>query len=301
MIGSASKVGHVASRRRREWISLNGKLFLTEKARISPRDYGYLYGYAVFETMRAYRGQVFRLNSHLERLTNSAEEIGIKPTKTRAIADDIYRTLRKNHHADAYVRATLSAGEGAIGLDPRSCSKPTVSILTKKFRGYPSSKYATGFRAVTSTIRTSPNSYIAKTKSTSFLDRLLARGEALKADADEAIMINTNGFIAEGSVSNVFFIFGNQLHTPDVEQGLLAGVTRNVTIQLAEKLRIKVIERGITVEEIMSANEAFITNSLAEVMPLTTINGVPLSSGAVGAITRQLMGEYKALVRRELA
>src|SRR5208337_482798 len=151
---------------------------------------------------------------------------------------------RKNNHSEAYARLTLSAGEGTVGLNPSSCTKPAVSVHTKEFKDYPSKKYLTGFTAVTTSISTNPASMTSNLKSNSFLDRLIGRAEATKAGVDEAIMMTTDGRIAEGSVSNIFIVLENELRTPNLETGILAGVTRSVVLELAEKLGVDICECG---------------------------------------------------------
>jgi len=285
--------------RSRDFVYLNGQLLPISKARISPLDYGYLYGYAVFETMRAYGGSIFRLENHVARLMMSAEKIGIKSPDAQDLANAVRNTLRKNNHRNAYARLTLSAGEGTVGLNPSSCTKPITSVHTKEFRGYPSKKYLTGFAAVTTSITTNPASMTSNLKSGSFLDRLIARTEATEADVDEAIMMTADGRIAEGSVSNIFIVLEHELRTPNLDSGILSGVTRNVVLGLAEKLGVTIRECGFTVKELYSADEAFITNSLIEVMPLTQVNGIMISSGSTGKTTRMLMDAYSDLVRFE--
>jgi len=282
-----------------EFVSLNGQLLPISEARISPLDYGYLYGYAVFETMRAYDGRIFRLENHVDRLIRSAEKIGIKSPDAQDLANAVRSTLRKNNHSDAYARLTLSAGEGTVGLNPSSCAKPVVLVHTKEFKGYPSKKYLTGFTAVTSSITTNPASMTSNLKSSSFLDRLIVRAEASKADVDEAIMMTSDGRIAEGSVSNIFIVLENELRTPNLDTGILSGVTRKVVLELAEKLGVKVRECGFTLKELCSADEAFMTNSLIEVMPLSKVNDIRISLGSTGKTTRMFMDAYSSLVRFE--
>jgi len=285
--------------RHRDFVYVNGQLLPVYKARISPLDYGYLYGYAVFETMRAYDGHVFRLDDHVNRLRMSAKKIGIKSPNAKDLATAVRNTLVKNNHSDAYARLTLSAGEGTVGLNPNSCNRPVTLVHTKEFKGYSSKKYLTGFAAITSSITTNPESMTSNLKSNSFLDRLIARAEATEANADEAIMMTPDGQIAEGSVSNIFIVFDNELWTPTLANGILSGVTRNVIIELAEKLGVTVRECGFTLKELFSSDEAFITNSLIEVMPLSKVNGIRISSGSTGKATRKFMDEYSSLVRFE--
>jgi branched-chain amino acid aminotransferase len=284
---------------RQQYVFINGKMLPISKARISPLDYGYLYGFGVFETMRAYEGHVFRLQSHLERIMAGATKIGIHSPDARELAAGIQKSLRKNNHRDAYVRLTLSAGEGAIGLNPTSCSKPTFVVITKKFSGYPRAKYLTGFTAVTVPITTNPHSIANNLKSNSFLDRLLAHAIATRTGVDEAVMMTCDGFVAEGSISNLFIVSQGELYTPKLSGGILPGVTRNIIFELATERGIRITERNIALEEIYSSDEAFLTNSLIEIMPLTNLNKVTISSGVAGTLTQSFNHQYSKLVRLE--
>jgi len=285
--------------KRQRYVLINGKLLPISKARISPLDYGYLYGFGVFETMRAYKGRIFRLDAHLERIITSATKIGIHSPDAHELAACAYKTLKKNHHRDAYIRLTLSAGEGHIGLNPASCIKPTFAIITKQFSGYPHAKYLTGFKAVTVPITTNPHSIASSLKSNSFLDRLLARARATKNEVDEAVMMTCDGFVAEGSVSNLFIASRGELYTPKLSGGILAGITRNIIFELANAHGLRINERNITLEDVYSSDEAFLTNSLIEVMPLTKLNNITISSGVAGGLTQSLNEHYSKLVRLE--
>lgn len=291
-----------SSQSRNAYVYLNDALIPLSEAKISPLDYGFLYGFGLFETMRAYSGRVFSLERHLDRLAQSAEEIGIaKAVDKEELRSAVYMTLSKNRLDDAYIRLTLSAGEGAVGLDPASCKKPTLLIVAKEYIGYPPEKYFRGFRALTSSVRVSATSLTSRMKSISFLERLLAKAEATKAGADEAVMLNSEGFVAEGSVSNLFFVFGGVIHTPGLQCGILPGVTRSVVLELAGQLNIRVVERSISLDEVYSADEAFLTNSLMGIMPLTEVNNRALGSGGIGALTKRVMDSYSDLVTKEVA
>jgi branched-chain amino acid aminotransferase len=283
------------------YVYLNGVLLPLSEARISPLDYGFLYGFGLFETMRAYNRRVFRLEQHLNRLAESAEEIRIaKPVDTAELKSAIYKTLDANRLDDAYIRLTLSGGEGPVGLDPTGCKKLTTLIIVKEYTGYPAEKYLAGFRALTSSIKVHAASPTSRIKSINFLERLLAKSEAVKAGSDEAVMLNTEGFLAEGSVSNLFLVFGDVIHTPSLQCGILPGVTRSVVLELASQLNIRVVERRISLDEFYSADEAFLTNSLMEIMPLTEVNNKTLGTGRIGSLTKRLMHSYSYLVAKEV-
>jgi branched-chain amino acid aminotransferase len=279
-------------------VYLNGSLVPLSQANISPMDYGFLYGYGLFETMRAYGGHVFRLDNHLSRLVTSAESLGI-PTITPDLKEAVTAVLEANKLGDARIRIAVSIGEGGIAPDTRQCRKPTVLIMAEGYKPRPESVYKTGFKAIISSIIRYSRSPLSGTKSANYMENILAKQEAIAAGADEAICLNENGFLGEASMSNIFFITGDILMTPSPESGILPGITRETVVELASRLGIITIERCVTMAELLQAKEAFLTNSLIEVMPLTEVDGKTIASGKPGLITNRLMAEYKRLVMVE--
>jgi branched-chain amino acid aminotransferase group I len=280
-------------------VYLNGSLMPISQARISILDYGFLYGYGLFETMRAYQGRVFRLDSHLSRLTASAEMLGFSVAVIdlrKAIAD----VIDENRLGNARIRITVSIGEGAMSPDPASCDKPTVLIMATDYHPYPESVYQAGFRAIVSSIHRNSQSPISRFKSTSYLESLLARQEARDAGINEAILLNDKGYVAEASMSNVFLVNNDTVITPSEDGGILPGITRAVILEISQHLDIENSGRNITLEELISAEEAFLTNSVMEIMPLTEINGITIGTGIPGTVTRSLMAAYRQLVQQEL-
>jgi len=281
-----------------EIVYLNGSLIPRSQARISALDYGFLYGFGLFETMRAYGGQVFRLDSHLSRLTHSAEILGL-PIGALDLRSAVMDTIHANKLSDARVRITISIGEGGIIPDPSTCNKPTVLILAGHYKPYPEQVYEKGFRAVISSIRRNSQSSISKLKSANYLESILAKQEARAAGVDEALCLNEKGLLAEASMSNIFLLTDGILKTPGQESGILPGITREVILGLASQLGINILEQDIRLDELSQAQEAFLTNSLIEIMPLTEINGKPIGSGRPGSLTKRLMVAYKKLVLAE--
>ena len=278
-----------------EIVYLNGALVPRSQASISVLDYGFLYGFGLFETMRAYGGQVFRLDRHLSRLARSAEIIGL-PIKTLELKDAVSDTIRANKLNDARVRITVSIGEGSMTPDPATCNKPTVLILAEDYQPYPDQVYKKGFRAVVSSICRNSQSPLSRLKSANYLENLLVKQEARKASVDEALCLNEKGLLAEASVSNIFLVSDGILQTPKEENGILPGITREVVLELASQLNISAFEQDIKLEEVFRAQETFLTNSLMEIMPLTVVSGKPIASGRPGPVTRRLMAGYKKLV-----
>ncbi len=279
----------------RQIVYLNGRLMPRSQAFISAMDYGFLYGFGLFETMRAYRGQVFRLERHLSRLAHSALVLGL-PVEAPALKGAVADTIEANQLSEARIRITVSIGEGGITPDPGTCNKPTVLIVAEHYKPYPEKVYQKGLNAVVSSIRRNSQSPISRLKSANYLESILARQEARTAGVDEALCLNEKGLLAEASMSNIFLVTRGILRTPAEESGILPGITRETILELAPQLGIKTLEQDISLNELSQAEEAFLTNSLIEVMPLTEIDGKPIGSGRPGPISRRLMAAYKKLV-----
>jgi branched-chain amino acid aminotransferase len=278
-----------------EVVYLNGSLIPRSQARISVLDYGFLYGFGLFETMRAYGGQVFRLERHLSRLVHSAEILRL-PIRALELKGAVMDTIRANRLSEARIRIAISIGEGSMTPDPSTCGQPTVLILAAHYQPYPRQVYQRGFRAVISSIRRNSQSPLSRLKSANYLENLLARQEARKSGTDEALCLNEKGLLAEASMSNIFLVNDGALQTPRVENGILPGITREVVLELASQLNINAFERDIRLEEIFQAQEAFLTNSLMEIMPLTEVNDKPVDLGRPGSVTQRLMKAYRKLV-----
>jgi branched-chain amino acid aminotransferase len=282
-----------------ELVYLNGSLVPRTRAAISPLDYGFLYGMALFETMRAYGDKVFRMHEHLRRLAHSAEELGI-----RVNMDELHKavaaTIQANSLGDARVRLTVSAGEGEMTPDPATCKKPTVLVMATNYKPYAAEVYTRGFKAVLSSFRRNSRSLLSRVKSANYLESLLARQEARKAGADEAVCLNERGLVAEASMCNIFLVSGGVLRTPGLDRGILPGITRAAVLELASGMGIPTTEGDIKLEELIVAEEAFLTSSLIEVMPLTTVDNKTIGTGRPGVISRKLMAAYTKLVASEL-
>jgi branched-chain amino acid aminotransferase group I len=289
-----------------EIIYLNGRLLPRPLARLSPFDHGFLYGYGLFETMRAYRGDIFRLDRHLSRLYRSAEALGlthsvIASEAKQSLEAACRETLRANKLKEARVRLTVSAGEGDIIPDPDSCSAPTVLITARSFTPPSPQEYERGFKAMLSSLRRDSQSPLSRLKSTSYLANILARGEAKAAGGDEGIVLNEKGCLAEGSVSNIFLVSKGVLVTPSLESGILPGITREAVLEIARSLNIDAAEREVGLAELTQAEEAFVTSSLLEIMPLTWFDGKAIGAGKPGGLTRKLMAAYRKLVDESLS
>lgn len=281
-----------------ELIYLNGKLVPRSRARVSPFDHGFLFGFGLFETMRAYGSRIFRLEQHLERLEKSAHELGLSgPGFDLAAA--CYDTLKANNLTNARLRLTLTAGPGEALPDTSTCKGPTVVIIAMPVKSLPPEKCQQGYHAVLSSLRRNSQSPLSRMKSTSYAESVLARQEAYLKGADEVVMLNEKEMVAEGSTSNLFLVKSNALVTPSIDSGILPGITRSVVLEIARAAGLESEERPVSLAELTQSDEAFFTNSIREIMPLTMFEGTPVGSGGPGTVTSRLAEAYGALVRKE--
>jgi branched-chain amino acid aminotransferase len=285
----------------KEIIYLNGDLIPRSQAKISPFNHGFLYGYGLFETMRAYGGSIFRLDRHLARLHEAAETLGIA---SELAAFDLgkacHDVLKANKLAEARIRLTATAGEGDMVPNPDTCRGVTIFIAAQKLIPPPPESYKRGYSAILSSYRRNSRSPLSGLKSTSYLENFLARQEARAAGVNEVVLLNEKGFVAEGSSTNIFLVNGETLITPSIESGVLPGITREAVLELAQTIGIMSPVRQVELGELIEADEAFLTSSTIETMPLTRLDDKPIGSGKPGPVTRQLMSSYQELVAREL-
>ncbi len=281
-----------------ESIFFNGRLMPIGEARISPLDYGFLFGFSLYETIRAYGGQPFRLDAHLERMRLSAEKLGITldwGMMRRGTVD----VVRANGYDDARVRITVSAGEGTMTPDVRSCGSPTVVVMAGRYVPYPPERYVEGFKVILSDIRRNSHSPVSFMKSGNGLENMVARQRARVAGVDEALFLNEKGTVAEASGSNIFLVERGRLITAPVDAGILPGVTRAAVMEIAEGEGLDVVQDEVTVDRLRAADELFLTNSLIEVMPVTAADGAVVGGGRPGPVTRLLMRRYRDLALAE--
>ncbi len=288
-----------------EKVYLNGSLVPVSKAHISIFDHGFLYGYGLFESMRAYNGKIFLLERHIKRLLTSAGVIGLGDKLAGIdLAQACMDTREENKLKDARIRITVTGGEADKYPWSDIDSKPTVVITARKYQPFTAKKYQQGFKAGIASVRRNRQSLVATIKSTNYLASVLARKEAAAQGLDEALLLNDDGFIAEGGTCNVFFVKSSRLVTPSLDSGILPGITRDMVIELAEELDIIVTEGTVGIGIIKQCDEAFLTNAVMEIMPLTEVcdatgDKVTIGTGKPGKITRQLMAAYKERVKKE--
>lgn len=274
-------------------IFIKGKFLPAKKAKISIQDTGFLFGYGLFETMRSYEGFVYKLEEHIKRLSFSADFLKIPlPFPGATISETIQKALSINNLYDAYIKLILSGGiyTGKISQAP---SEPNFIIQTLPFVPYPDNWYKEGIKASIASIKKSSSSFIYTHKTLNFLENIIAKREAEEKGYQEAIFLNTEGFLTEGSTSNIFIVKKGKVITPSLSSGILPGVTRSVILALCNQQSIPFEEKKVKPEELLKADEAFLTNSLREVIPLARVNSCTIGKGEVGDITKVLMKEYK--------
>ncbi len=282
------------------WIYLNGELVQQETATVSALDRGLLYGYGLFETMRSYGGRVFRLEEHYQRLRDGAACLAMAlPLSLRDLNEAVDAVLERNKLADAYVRLTLTAGASPVAGTSSAAGDETVMLLAGPLTDYPPDLYRRGMAAVFSAVRRNETSPLSGIKSLNYLDNLLAREDARRRGADEAILLNTRGLVAEGSASNVFLVRGNKLITPGIQSGALPGITRRAVLELATAAGLEAVESEVEPAAFKDAAEAFLTNSVVEIMPLTRLDDRPVGSGRPGPVTGRLHRLYQEMVARD--
>jgi branched-chain amino acid aminotransferase len=277
-------------------VYINGELVSREKARISAFDRGFLYGYGLFETMRSYSGRVFCLDRHIARLADSAAFLGIKEAlEPEKLEVGVLTTLKANGLEDARIRLTVTAGEGSRGIALPSTGNLTT-IITVEALSLPSvEKYSKGLRTSIASIRRNNKSPLCRMKTLGYMENMLAHTEAVGAGCDEAILLNTDGCVAECGASNILIVESGRVVTPPVDAGILPGITRGIVIDLAAKLDIELMQESIGVERLKKAQEVFITNSVIEIMPVASIEGREVGMGCRGKITELLTAEYRKL------
>lgn len=280
-------------------IYIDGKFYPEGDAKVSVFDHGLLYGDGIFEGIRFYNGRVFRLEEHLDRLWDSARSICLEiPMSQRAMTEALLETVRQNDLRDGYIRLIVTRGVGNLGLNPEQCKKPSVIIITAQIALYSDEMYRKGLTVVTvPTRRTNPSALNPAVKSLNYLNNVMARIEANQANADEALMLNDEGNVAECTADNVFTVKRGQIFTPPITAGALRGITRSVVFEIAAETGIRVIEADITRHDVFVADEAFLTGTAAEIIALVKSDGRPIGTGKPGPITMRMIARFREMTR----
>lgn len=276
-------------------IYIDGQFYDEANAKISVFDHGLLYGDGVFEGIRMYHNRVFKLREHIERLYWSAKAIllDIPMTPEEMIAATV-ETCRQNGLRDGYIRLLVTRGKGTLGLDPRRCPKASVIIIAANIQLYPEKYYQEGLTIVTvPTTRMLVNSVNPAIKSLNYLNNILARIEANNAGVEEAIMLNTEGFVAECTGDNIFIVQKGKLFTPPLSAGALYGITRNTVLDAAKELGVAFAEPNLTRYDIYNADEMFLTGTAAEIIPVVKVDGRVIGTGKPGPVTAKLLAAFR--------
>jgi branched-chain amino acid aminotransferase len=283
-------------------VYINGKFYQKDQAKISVFDHGLLYGDGVFEGIRSYNRLVFKLAEHIDRLFESAKSIMLEiPLSKEQLIKATISTLKINNLRDAYIRLIVTRGEGDLGLDPRKCDgNATVIIITDKIALYPEKFYRHGLEIITvPTIRNLPEALNPQIKSLNYLNNILAKIEAINAGFDEAIMLDSLGYVAECTGDNIFIVKRNHLYTPPQCMGTLRGITRDAVLDIARKNKIPVHEHVLTRHEVYISDECFLTGTAAEIIPVVKVDGRIIGSGKPGSLTLKLMKKFRELTKKE--
>ncbi|MCH2134971.1 MAG: branched-chain-amino-acid transaminase [Phycisphaerales bacterium] len=280
-------------------IWMNGSLVAPEDATVSVFDHGLLYGDGCFEGIRVYGGNVFKLKAHVERMQASARRIYLEPPCTdQELSDAIEQTVEANRIEDGYVRVVYTRGKGSLGLNPFTCETPSCIIIADTISLYPESMYRDGMAVIIADRPRVPIECLdPQIKSLNYLNNILAKVEAIEAGVLEAIMLNTQGHVAECTGDNIFLVKDGSIITPDTSAGMLHGITRRFVIEeVAPACGYSVEARTVEKEELFEADEIFLTGTAAEVIGVSSINGKPIGSGVVGPVTLQLVEQFRLMV-----
>lgn len=280
------------------WVYIDGRFVPAEEAAVSVYDHGLLYGDGVFEGIRAYNGRVFRLEDHVKRLYDSARAIMLEiPITEEDMCTVILETLRKNELSDAYIRPIVTRGKGDLGLDPRKCAKPTIIVVSQKWDAMYGDLYEVGLTAITVTVRrNSPAALPPNIKSLNYLNNILAKIEANVKGGDEAIFLDAEGHVSEGSGDNIFVVKDGVIFTPYTTNNL-KGITRKAVAEVAEDKGIPLREVNLGLFDIYTADEIFVTGTAAEVAPVVLIDGRSVGTGKPGPITKELIEGVRKLTQ----
>jgi branched-chain amino acid aminotransferase len=279
-------------------VYVSGAFRPAAEAAVSVFDHGLLYGDGVFEGIRAYNGRVFKLERHIDRLFDSAKAIRLEiPHSHAEVCEIVLETCRQNAIDDGYIRLVVTRGPGDLGIDPRKCARPELIVIARQLTMYMAA--SSGIRIVTSTFRrNAPDATSPSIKSLNYLNNILARIEANDRGADEALMLDGQGYVAEATVDNFFIVTDHALLTPPTATNL-KGVTRETLLGLAAGLNIEAAEKPFTLFDVWTAKEAFISGTGAEVVPVLSVDGRTIGSGEVGAVTARIVAAYHQLVRSQ--
>jgi branched-chain amino acid aminotransferase len=282
-------------------VSIDGQLVSDEDAKISVLDHGLLYGDGLFEGIRVRAGRVFRLDQHLARLQLGARSIGLElPFGAAEQARIVTDTVRAFGQKEAYVRLLVTRGEGPLGVDPTTCKKPMVVCIVAEIGLFDAEQRAQGLAMITSSYRRpNPDVQDVAIKTLNYLGSVLAKQEARRQGADEALLLNQSGRVAEAAVANIFALHGRSLATPPALDGCLEGINRGAVLEIARELGFSVSERSLGRRDLFAADEVFLTGSGAGVIGVRSLDGRRIGRGQTGEVTLDLERRHRALAESE--
>lgn len=284
-----------------QWIYLNGEFVSKENAKVSVYDHGFLYGDGIFEGIRIYNGNIFKCKEHLQRLYDSAKSIMLDiPMSKEEMRQVLIDSVRKNELRDGYIRLVVSRGPGDLGLDPRRSPRANVIVIVEQLSIYAEEAYVNGLKIVSvSTRRNIPDALNPKIKSLNYLNNILVKIQANLAGVGEALMLNAQGYVAEGSGDNIFIIKNGILTTPPSYIGALEGITRAAIIDICGQIGYKVKEEPFTLHDVYIADEVFLTGTAAEVIAVREVDARIIGEGKAGPITTRLLKEFRGIVDKD--
>ncbi len=283
-------------------IYIDGTLYEDKsEAKVSVFDHGLLYGDGVFEGIRVYRGRAFRLQAHLDRLFAGARAVRLEVPETAArLAALIGEMIAADGRREAYIRLVVTRGVGDLGLNPRTCPRPSLIVILDDISLYPRELYERGITLCTSSWRRPPADCLnPRIKSLNYLNNVLAKLEANDRGCHEALILNKEGMVAECTADNVFCAARGRLLTPDLSSGALGGVTRGAVLELAAALGLEASEGRLSLYDLYSADECFLTGTGAELVPAVEIDGRPIGDGRPGPLFARIREAFTQLVEKE--
>jgi branched-chain amino acid aminotransferase len=282
-------------------VSIDGQIVADDQAKISVLDHGLLYGDGLFEGIRVRAGRIFRIEQHLARLQLGLRFLGLElPFNVEQQARIVTDTVRAFGRKEAYVRLLVTRGEGPLGVDPTTCKKPTVICIVAEIGLYSAEQRAQGLSLLTSSYRRpNPDTQDVAVKTLNYLGSALAKQEARQRGADEALLLNQSGRVAEASVANIFALRGRTLSTPPPIDGCLEGINRGAVLEIARDLGFSVAERSLGRRDLLAADEVFLTGSGAGVVGVRSLDGRAIGRGCTGEITLDLERRHRALAESE--
>jgi branched-chain amino acid aminotransferase len=291
---SAAVQPNAAAATRKIW--MDGHLVAPADAKVSVYDHGLLYGDGVFEGLRGYGGRIFKMDSHLRRLEESAERIRLKiPYSRGELAKAMKDTMAACGMPDCYIRLVVTRGAGTLGLHPFKCPRPGVIIVVDTIQLYPKELYEQGMKVIVAKRPRIPAECLDPAiKSLNYLNNILAKIEAIDADVLEAIMLNTRGYVSECTGDNIFVVKDGVISTPPTSAGILHGITRQFVIdELGPAIGMRVHEREMRLEDVYAADEVFLTGTAAEIIGVSAVGDSVIGSGAVGPVSKRLEQEFR--------